>query len=68
MLTLIVIPAAWMLQEDATRLWRRLTGRLPQLSAGHAANADNTGDMPVGHEKPATPAPQAPAYSLSLEG
>jgi HAE1 family hydrophobic/amphiphilic exporter-1 len=68
MLTLIVIPAAWMLPEDAARLWRRLTGRLPQPSTGHAVNADNTGDMPVGHEKPATPAPQAPAFSLSLEG
>jgi HAE1 family hydrophobic/amphiphilic exporter-1 len=67
MLTLIVVPAAWMLPEDAAQLWRRVTGRLPEPSTGQATKADRAVDIPVGHEKQETPAPQPPAFSLTLE-
>jgi HAE1 family hydrophobic/amphiphilic exporter-1 len=67
MLTLVVVPAAWMLPEDAARLWRQLVRRSPSLDEGHVRGADSLVEVPMDSEKQQAIASQPPAVSWALE-
>lgn len=67
MLTLVVVPAAWMLPEDAARMWRKLVRRSPSLDKGHIRSADSLVEVPMDSEKQQAIASHPPAVSWALE-
>ena len=67
MLTLVVVPAAWMLPEDAARMWRQLVRRSPSTDKGHIRKADSLVEVPRDGEQPQDIAPHPSALSWALE-